>query len=345
MHKPKLLIVGLFLNEKNKHLIMRTAADQLAELFAKHDYSIIKTSFYPGKVKRFIDTFLTIILKAGDYQTSIVPLYGGTASLLWATISIYLLKLLGKQTILIIHGGSIPERMKTKPGGYLRVIRKSDKVVCPSNFIIHHLKQYNIHALLIENVVNLNDYQFHEKKQIRPNLFWMRTFEDAYNPLMAVKVLSIIKKKYPEAIMMMAGRDDGLLNATQILAKELNVDSSITYPGYVSNQQKNEIAALYDIYICTNKIDNAPVSFIEMFCMGLPVVSVNSGGIPFLVNDNENALLVNYNDAEAMASKIEDLIENRVNSQQLIANALHTSKQFGEEAVLHKWESMFLAKN
>ncbi|MFX5813108.1 hypothetical protein ABTE31_20605, partial [Acinetobacter baumannii] len=84
----------------------------------------------------------------------------------------------------------------------------------------------------IENVVNLNDYQFHEKKQIRPNLFWMRTFEDAYNPLMAVKVLSIIKKKYPEAIMMMAGRDDGLLNATQIVAKELNVDSSITYPGY-----------------------------------------------------------------------------------------------------------------
>jgi len=194
MRKPKLLIVGLFLNEQNKHLIMRTAADQLAALFEKHDYPVIKTSFYPGKIKRFVDTFLTILFKAGSYQTGIVPLYGGTASLLWATISIYLLKLLGKKTVLIIHGGSIPERMKTKPGGYLRVIQKADSVVCPSDFIIHHLQQYHISALLIENVLNLNDYQFHPKKQIRPNLFWMRTFEDAYNPLMAVRVLAILKK-------------------------------------------------------------------------------------------------------------------------------------------------------
>ncbi|MBS1627070.1 MAG: glycosyltransferase family 4 protein [Bacteroidetes bacterium] len=341
MRKPNILIVGLFLNEKNKHIIMRTAADQLAELFQKHQYCIIKTSYYPNKVKRFLDTFCTILLKRKQYTIGIVPLYGGTASLLWATVSVYLLKLINKQTILIIHGGSIPERMKTKPNGYLRVIQKVDTVVCPSNFIIHHLKQYNIHALLIENVLCLTDYQFHKKNEIQPKLFWMRTFEDAYNPLMAVHVLSILKKKYSNATMVMAGRDDGLLNATQMLAHALNINNAIAYPGYITNAQKNELAEQCDVYICTNKIDNAPVTFIEMFCLGLPVVSVNSGGIPFLVKDGENALLVNYNDAEAMVEKIEWLIQHTQEANKLITNALATSRNYDEEVVVKKWEHLF----
>ncbi|MBS1639264.1 MAG: glycosyltransferase family 4 protein [Bacteroidetes bacterium] len=341
MSKPNLLIVGLFLNEKNKQIIMRTAADQLAELFQKHQYSIIKTSYYPNKIKRFLDTFFTILSKKNKYKIAIVPLYGGTASLLWATVSVYLLKLINKQTVLIIHGGSIPERMKTKPNGYLRVIKKSDKVVCPSNFIIHHLKQYDVNALLIENVLNLSDYQFHQKNEIHPKLFWMRTFEDAYNPLMAVHVLSTLKKKYANATMVMAGRDDGLLHATQTLAKELNVNNTITYPGYITNKQKNELAEQCDVYICTNKIDNAPVTFIEMFCLGLPVVSVNVGGIPFLVNDGENALLVNYNDVEAMTEKIEWLIQNKNEANKLITNAFATSRNYDEEIIIKKWEHLF----
>jgi len=78
-----------------------------------------------------------------------------------------------------------------------------------------------------------------------------------------------------------------------------------------------------------------------MFCMGLPVVSVNSGGIPFLVKDNENALLVDYDNAEAMAAKIEALVENKISSTALIENAVKRSKQYGEEAVLDKWKALF----
>ena len=322
----KILVVGIFLSEKNKHLIYRTAADQLAELLDKNGYATIKVSEHLGKIKRFADTIFTIISKTFQYKIAIVPLYGGTASLFWADSATFLLKLLNKKVVLIIHGGSIPKRMETKSGNYLRVIKRGDVVACPSNFIIQSLKKYKVDAVLIENVLNLKAYQFHTKENFKPKLFWMRTFEDAYNPLMAVRVFHLLKKKYSDAKMIMAGRDQGLMKDVVALATELNVLDNIEFPGYVDIDAKNKIAEEFDIHICTNKIDNAPVSMIEMMSLGLAIVSTNAGGIPFLVEDEKNGLLVNIDDDNAMADKIEFIIEHPDDAKQIIANGLLSSK-------------------
>ncbi len=339
----KILLVGLFLSEKNKHKIYRTAADQLAELLSKNNYSLIKVSHHTGKIKRFADTLITIFLKKKEYQIAIVPLYGGIASLFWAQSAIMLLKLLNKKVILIIHGGSIPQRLAYQPNRYLRVIDKADVVVCPSNFIVQTLEKYQRKAVLIENVLNINEYTFQNKNKFLPHLFWMRTFEDVYHPIMAVHVLHQLKKKYPTAKMIMAGHDRGLLPAVKQLATELNVIDSIVFPGYITNEEKNKIAQEYDIHICTNKIDNAPVSMIEMMCLGLPIVSVNSGGIPFLVTDNFNALLVDVDDVASMVDKISLIIDNPEIGKKLVQNGIATSSQYDESVVIKKWN--FLLRN
>ncbi len=341
--KKSILIVGLFLSEKNKNKIYRTAADQLAELLLKNNYAVIKVSFYVGKVFRFLDTLFSIIKNTKKYSIAIVPLYGGTFSLFWSEVSTLLLKFLGKKTILIIHGGSIPERMnnKSKANNYLRTIKRVDVVVCPSNFIIQSLKKFKVDAFLIENVLNLSEYHFHAKENFRPTIFWMRTFEDAYNPLMAMSVFFKLKLIYPDAKMVMAGRDMGLMNQTKQLAKNLNVIESVVFPGYISNKQKNKIAEEYDIHICTNKIDNAPVSMIEMMSLGLPIVSVNSGGIPYLVTNEYDGLLVDVNDDEAMVEKISSIINKTELGKQLVKNGLATSKNYDEEPVLKKWQTIF----
>jgi glycosyltransferase involved in cell wall biosynthesis len=339
--KNKILIVGLFLSEKNKHKIYRTAADQLAELLEKNNYPVIKTSTQVGKAARFTNTLFTILTKANQYSIAIVPLYGGTASLFWAESATWLLKLFGKKTILIIHGGSIPKRMETQANNYLRTIKKADVVVCPSNFIIQSLKKHNVESIMIENVLNLSEYHFHHKQSFRPNLFWMRTFEDVYNPLMAVRVVSILKKKYPQAKLLMAGRDAGMLQQTIQLTQQLNLTESISLPGYIDNKMKNKIAEEYDIHICTNIIDNAPVSMIEMMSLGLPIVSTNAGGIPYLITNNVDGLLVDVNDDNAMTEKISLLIDDKIKAQQLVENGLQTSKKYDEPVVLEKWKEIF----
>lgn len=343
----KILLVGLFLSDKNKQQIMRTAADQLAELFENHQIETITVSNKLNKIGRFLDTVLTIYSKRKQYNIGIVPLYGGMMSYIWEAISTTLLRLLGKKVVLIIHGGSIPQRMKASPGKYLMSFKRADVIVCPSAFIQTVLKEYGVESLLIENVVQLNDYSFHLKTSFRPAIFWMRTLEDIYNPEMAVRVGGILAKKFPDFKMVMAGYDRGQLTMLKELATRLNISNKIEFPGYINQQQKDQYAATHDIYICTNRIDNAPVSFIEMMAMGLPIVSVNVGGIPYLLTDGYNGLMVKLDDDEAMANAISSIINNPAKGMELVKNGLAFSKQFDTEPVLKKWRSVFeeLAQN
>jgi glycosyltransferase involved in cell wall biosynthesis len=155
---------------------------------------------------------------------------------------------------------------------------------------------------------------------------------------MAVRVAAIIAKEYPEMHMVMAGYDRGSLAMVQQLAKDLGVADKIDFPGYINNQQKNEYAAELDIYICTNRVDNAPVTFIEMMALGLPIVSVNVGGIPFLLKEEVNGLMVDLDDDDAMAKRIISIINQPYLGRELASNARQFAKRFGEKPVLEKWK-------
>ncbi|MDE3236309.1 MAG: glycosyltransferase family 4 protein [Bacteroidota bacterium] len=340
-NKPKILITGLFLSPANQHKIYRTAADQLAEVLLLQGYSVIKTSTIVTPFLRLLDTVSTILIKAARYNIAIVPMYGSMRGKILEGAALFFLKLLRKKIILVLHGGSIPDKLKVNPAPFLKLMQRADIVVSPSTFIAQAVQPYGIDCRIIENVVKLDDYIFHKKELFRPKLFWMRTFEDVYNPLMAVHVFNLLYKKYPEASMVMAGRDVGMLEQTKLLAKELGVLDQIDFPGYISLEQKNDYANDYDIYICTNTIDNAPVTIVEMMALGLPIVSTNAGGIPHLVKDGVDALLVDINNHEQMMNAINAIIQSNVFGKRLVQNARATAYKFGAYKVTEKWEQAF----
>ena len=337
----KILIVGLFLSEKNRHLTMRTAADQLAELLQQNGVQTINVSNKLNKFRRFAETVLTILLARKQYDIGIVPLYGGTMSYIWEAVSSGLLRLLNKKVVLIVHGGSIPATMNTSPGRYLRSFKKADVVICPSAYLQTVLQGYGIESMLIENVVQLREYTYRDKHTFAPSLFWMRTLEEVYNPAMAIQVGGLLAKRYPQFKMVMAGYDRGLLPQLQALAAGLGIGDRVIFPGYISQQQKEAFAAGYDIYICTNRIDNAPVSFIEMMAMGLPIVSVKVGGIPYIIKDGENGLLVAPDDATAMAEVIISLVQQPGKARYLAENGYTFSRGFDAAPVFAKWLRLF----
>src|SRR5205823_4663692 len=57
-----------------------------------------------------------------------------------------------------------------------------------------------------------------------------------------------------------------------------------------------------DIYLNAPNIDNMPNSVIEAFAAGLPVVTSDAGGIPYIVEHERNALMVRAGDVEALFS-------------------------------------------
>ena len=75
---------------------------------------------------------------------------------------------------------------------------------------------------------------------------------------------------------------------------------NVKFLGQVS---PDRMPALFDsdIYLDSSDIDNMPTSILEAFAAGTPVITTNAGGIPYIVSDSRTAMVVNCNDAEAMA--------------------------------------------
>ncbi len=344
MIKDTILIVGSFRHPKNKKHTT-TAAEQLAALLETNKITVIKTSAQYKRFLKITDTLKTIIYRRKDFDIAVVPLYGTRLSFIWQETAARLLKSLGKKIILIVHGGSIPEQVTRGKTKFLKAMQRADLVVCPSAYFKEFLATRHIKCVVIENVLDLSAYTYHTKKKLRPHIMWMRSFENVYNPAMAVRVAKILAEKYPGFKMVMAGNDNGLLDKIKEMAAQYHLQDSINFPGYINIDDKNNLADEYDIYISTNTIDNAPVSLVEFMALGLPVISVNCGGVPFIIDEGVNGLLVTLNDDEAMADKIEMLLNTPGFGESIGSKAREYAKQYGYELILQKWLNAFEGLN
>ena len=80
-----------------------------------------------------------------------------------------------------------------------------------------------------------------------------------------------------------------------------------------------------------------PVSVIEAIALGLAVVSTNVGGIPFLLEDQKEALLVADNEVSEMVFAIQQLIDDPNLFQELTTNASQKAITFDWEIVKEQW--------
>ncbi len=339
-NNKSILLLGLFVDKNNPKKNIRTATDRIAEMLVKNNLPVITSSVKSGRVARLMDNLSVIHKNKKKYDLAIVPLYGTRPAFLWQEIISRAIKFFDKKLILTIDGGSIPERMENDPKRFLKAMKRADTIVCPSAFFYNYLEKYNLKRVQIENAVNLNEYTFTNKKTFRPKILWMRAFEATYNPFMAVELAKILNQQYPDFQMVMAGPDNGMLAETKKMVQDAGLADKIFFPGYINLDEKKMYAVKYDFYICTNIIDNAPVSLIEFMAMGLPVISTSVGGIPNIIEDGKNGMLVEINDAHAMAEKIISIINDPITGSRIAENAFAYSRKYGEDIVLEKWEKL-----
>ena len=104
--------------------------------------------------------------------------------------------------------------------------------------------------------------------------------------------------------------------------------------------QKSEwhkLSEEFDIFINTSNLDNTPVSVMEAMALGLVVVSTNVGGMPYLINNGLEGVLVAPNNIERMTLAIDNIIMNTESTQQLTLNARKKVESFDWSNVKQSW--------
>jgi len=148
-----------------------------------------------------------------------------------------------------------------------------------------------------------------------------------------------LKNKYENAELCMVGPEvDGSLNSTKLLANKYKI--KVRFTGKLSKKEWINLSNDYNIFINTTNFDNMPVSVIEAMALGLPIISTNVGGIPFLIENEEHGILVDKNDVESMVKQTVRLVKNPELVSYLAYNARKKVEQFDWVVVRNKWKEL-----
>lgn len=312
----------------------------LSELFKRAGYAVISVSEFLNRYRRLLDIVNTLRRERRKTDILIVEVYSGP-SFVVEDIASMLGKRFGQRIIMWLHGGALPEFINRHPEWARRVLSRGDVIVAPSEFLARAVAPFGIKARIIPNVIDLPAYPYRHRQAVKPRLFWMRNIHPIWNPNMAVRVLARLRSTFPDAHLVMAGPDKGAKAEVECLAQRLGLSNRIRFAGFLDMEGKRREGSVADIYLNTNRIDNAPVAVVEACAMGMPVVTTEVGGIPDLLKDGETALFVADDDDEAMAKAVEILISDSNLSSLLSRNGRKLANQFAWDQVQPQWERVF----
>jgi glycosyltransferase involved in cell wall biosynthesis len=251
-----------------------------------------------------------------------------------------LCRFLNLPLIMFLHGGNLPAFTREHSRWVRTVLKRADRLVAPSEFMAAGFRELGYEVVVIPNAIEISSYPFQERRSVRPNIAWMRSFHDVYNPEMAVRVLEGVRQIWPDATLMMAGGDKGLRTSVEKLAQELGVSSSVRFVGFLDHYGKVDELSRADIYLNTNRIDNMPVSVIEARALGLPVVATDVGGLPYLIRHGENGMLGPDDDCESMVEAVKELVENPKLANRLSRLGREAAETSDWSQVRSKWEAL-----
>jgi len=338
MSSVKILYIG---NQLAAHGRTSTTIDTLAPLLRQHGYQVKTASHKTNKTLRLLHMLWCTFMYRNWLDLVLIDTYS-TTNFWYAILTARLCRSLDLRYITILHGGNLPDRLKSNPQTLDAFLINAYKVVCPSGYLNSAFAKANYSDFhVIPNSIELSNYAFTKRSTVQPKLLWVRAFASIYNPMMAVRVFEELQKSFPQATLTMVGPEkDGSLAICKKYATQRNL--SVRFTGIMTKSQWLQESNSCDVFINTSRADNLPVSLIEAMALGLPVISTNVGGIPFLIDDHKNGILVGDDQVDEMKAAIIDLMNNSSKSEQISINARKTAEKFDWDHIKTLWYNVLV---
>ncbi|AUC22801.1 glycosyl transferase family 1 [Polaribacter sejongensis] len=307
MRNKKILYIGNNLTKKTKY---NSTLMVLSSLLRQEGFSLTVSSDKTNKILRLLDMCFSLLKNRNKVDYVLIDTFS-TVNFYYALIISQLSRVFRLKYIPILHGGDLPHRLDKNPFFSDLIFKNSYKNIAPSNYLKSAFEEKGYKTMFIPNIVEIENYNFKLRESLVPKLFWVRAFKEIYNPTLAIKVLNVLKKEYPNAKLCMVGPFvDYSYDDCVKLVSELKLENSVEFTGVLLKENWHKKSEEFDIFINTTNFDNTPVSVMEAMALGLPVVSTNVGGIPFLIDDKIDGLLVSKSNAKEMANAIITILDN-----------------------------------
>lgn len=321
----------------------RGVGEELACILEAQGWSVKAASSRRGRVIRLLDMLISIWRWRREYAVVYLEVYSGLA-FLWAEACSYLLWLLKKPVVIVLHGGNLPILASKWPWRISRLFRLAQKITTPSRYLQSSLAGFKHEIILLPNAIDLSSYTFCRRREAAPKLAWLRAFHAIYSPETAAESLVLLVDEFPEIELVMYGPDkeDGSLDVARSVVERAGISAKLHALGPIPKVEVPLRLALYDIFLNTTTAESFGISVVEAAALGMCIVTTNVGELPYIWTHEHDALLVPPNDPQAMADAIRRILTEPGLAERLSRNARTTAEQFDWAIVLPQWESLLL---
>ena len=259
--------------------------------------------------------------------------------LLAAAPAILISRLFGKRCVINYRSGEAEDHLANWHLTAIPIIKLANRIVTPSGYLVDVFARFGLKAQAIYNIVELDRFPYREREQLRPVFLVTRLLEPLYNVACVLRAFALIQERFPEAKLTVGG--DGFLRPDlEELARQLGLRNT-EFIGFVPFDKMPELYNETDIYLTATDIDNMPSSITECMASGVPVVTSDAGGIPYIVTNEETCLMIPRNDHQAMADAAFRLLSDPALAKRITRNARESSKKFMSPGVRAEWVRLY----
>lgn len=248
-------------------------------------------------------------------------------------------RLLGKRVILHYHSGEAGDHLAHWGLLVHPWLRLADTIVVPSGYLKHTFASFDYESHVVPNVVELGQFSYRIRDPLEPRFLSVRNLEVHYGVDCLIRAFARIRAVRHDASLIIAGygSQEGAL---RMLVRDLSLDG-VRFVGRVEPEAIAELYDRCDIFLNASTIDNQPVSLLEAFAAGLPVITTGTGDIANMVCGGAAGIIVPHSDPAALADAALALLEQPAIAVSLARRARCEVERYTWRQVAPQWASVY----
>ena len=268
-------------------------------------------------------------------------------------------KIVGSKCVISIHGAETPLLKKSKfiLKKTISSLNKSHAVIVNSDYTKNEYKKLGVKEDKMTRINPPPNFVHHTQDRELLKKFRRKfTSDDSKIVLFVGRLVerkgveylikAIPKIKATQVHVIIAG-GGWLMNDLKELVTSLGLDNKVSFIGPPTNEDLGHLHDISDVFVVPSIVDSMGETeglglvIPEAMESGLPVIATEVGGIVDVVKNNENGILINQKDSDAIAEAVDKILSNKDFADKLIQNSKKTVNEFLPSLIAKKHLKVF----
>jgi len=215
-------------------------------------------------------------------------------------------------------------------------------VTAISSFLVERAKRLGVdekNIFITPNGVDMSKIPSNtEKEKNRVIMVGRLSWEKGHDYL--IQAWPEVLKNIPNAKLILVG-EGNKRNDIEKMIKDLDIESRIVLTGNLPHDQVLKEIKKSEIFICPSLAEGLGNVFIEAQACGVPPIGTNVGGIPDIITDGENGLLIESKNSKAISNAIIMLLNDKEKIESFSKKGLETVQKFAWPIIIKKIDDIY----